>query len=149
MWNFSTNLCEFFLCLCTNLYLWWLYFTIYWRKSCSWRIILAINIKITYNAIHQRHLMTGLRQEISTTMRLSLTKNVHNQIKVCLLYVATNCVEFFFHHVVDEQFYFLFLFIFEVGRSYSWRSESKSVLLHPPLHRTPSVRHGIFCFHNS
>lgn len=63
MWNFSTNLCEFFLCLCTNLYLWWLYFTIYWRKSCSWRIIFAINIKITYNAIHQRHLMTGLREK--------------------------------------------------------------------------------------
>lgn len=97
MWNFSTNLCEFFLCLCTNLYLWWLYFTIYWRKSCSLRVILAINIKITYNAIHQRHLMTGLRREISTTMRLSLTKNVHNQIKVCLLYVTANCVEFFFY----------------------------------------------------
>lgn len=144
MWNFSTNLCEFFLCLCTNLYLSWLYLTIYWRKSCSWRIILAINIKITYNAIHQRHLMTGLRREISATMRLSWTY----QRKVDLLYVTANCVEVFFHHVVDEQFYFLFLFIFEVGGSYTWRSESKSVLLHPPLHRTPSVRHGILCFHN-
>lgn len=68
---FPQTWCEFFLCLCTNLYLWWLYFTIYWRKSCSWRIILAINIKITYNAIHQRHLMTGLRRKISATMRLS------------------------------------------------------------------------------
>lgn len=63
--------------------------------------------------------------------------------------ISANCVEVFYHHVVDEQFYFLFLFIFEVRGSYSWRSESKSVLLHPPLHRTPSVRHGIFCFHNS
>lgn len=119
MWNFSTNLCEFFLCLCTNLYLWWLYFTIYWRKSCSWRIILAINIKITYNAIHQRHLMTGLRREISTTMRLSWTSQKIFTIKKKFVYCMSLPIvwNFFFTMLLMSNFIFyscLFLRLEEV-----------------------------------
>lgn len=146
MWNFSTNLCEFFLCLCTNLYLWWLYLTIYWRKSCSWRIILAINIKITYNAIHQRHLMTGLRRKISATMRLSwkFSQSKKSWFTVCHCQLCGS----FFSPCCWWAILFFILVFFEVGGSYTWRSESKSVLLHPPLHRTPSVRHGILCFNN-
>lgn len=71
MWNFSTNLMWilslpvyqliFVMTLSHNLL----------KKILFVALILAINIKITYNAIHQRHLMTGLRRKISATMRLS------------------------------------------------------------------------------
>lgn len=48
---------SFFACIPT------FYFAIYWIKSCLWQTIFVMNVKITYNAIHQGHLMTGLREK--------------------------------------------------------------------------------------